>query len=44
MVTDDRYTCGERSITYGDVDALCHTPENNITLHVNYTQIEKKMF
>ena len=29
------------SITYREMESLCCTPENNVTLYVNYTQ--KKM-
>ena len=36
------YTC-ENSITYKLVESLCCTPETNVTLCVNYTQIFLKL-
>lgn len=38
MVTDGSYAYGEHSIMY-TVQSLCCTPETNVTLGVNYTQI-----
>ena len=43
MVTDDSYTCGDHSITYGVVESLCLTPETNVTLCVNYIQSKNKV-
>ena len=31
MVTDGSYTCGERSVTYRDIESLCCTPETNVS-------------
>ena len=42
MGTDGKDTWGERSIVYELVKSLCWTPETNVTLCVNYTQIFKK--
>ena len=42
MVTDGRYTCGEQNTIYREIKPHCCTPETNITLCVNYTQIKKK--
>lgn len=36
----DSYTC-EHRITYRLVESLCHTPESNLTLGVNYISIKK---
>ena len=41
MVTGGSYTSGEHSLTYKLVESLCYTPETNVTLRVNYTQINK---
>ena len=38
-MADGNYTCGEHSVTSRDVESLCCTPETNITLCVNFTQI-----
>lgn len=40
MGTDGRYTCVEPSICR-DVESLGCTPENNVPLHVNNTQVKK---
>lgn len=40
MVTQGSYACGEQSIMYREVESLCYTPETNVTLCVNYTQIK----
>ena len=37
--TDDSYTCGEQGIMYTVAESLCYTPEINVTMCVNYTQI-----
>ena len=43
MVTDGSYICGAYSIMYRRVKSLCHTPETNVMLCVNYTQKKKKL-
>lgn len=40
VVTDGSYTC-EHSTMYREAEPLCWTPETNVTLCVNYTQIKK---
>ena len=42
MGTDGSYTCGEHSIMYKLVKSLSCTPETNVTLCVNYTQIKRE--
>ena len=43
-MTDGRYTCGVHSITYREVESLCCTPENNVTLCQPYSkQINKQI-
>ena len=41
MVTDGSRTRDEHSITYKLVKSPCCTPETNVTLYVNYTQIKE---
>ena len=42
MVTDGSHPCGEHIMIYREVESLCGTPETNITLSVNYTEVKKK--
>lgn len=42
MVTADSYTCGEHSISYGEVEPLCCTPKNNATLCQLYSIFKKE--
>lgn len=43
LVTDGDCTCGdERGVVYGIVASLCCPHDTNVTLHVNYTSIEKQ--
>ena len=42
MVTDGSYTCGEHSIRYREVESLCCTSENNVTLCVSYIKMKTK--
>lgn len=39
MVTKGSHTCDEHSIMYTEVEFLCCTTENNVTLCVKYTEI-----
>ena len=40
--SDGNCICGKPSMKYTDVESLCLTPETNVTLCVNYTQIKKE--
>lgn len=40
-MTYGSHPCGENSITYREVQALCHPPETSVTLHVSSTEILK---
>lgn len=41
-MTDGNYTYGDYSIMYKLVTSLSYTPETNVTLCANCTQIKKK--
>ena len=42
MVTESSHTCDEHSIPCRLFESLCHTPEINVTLQINYTSIKKR--
>ena len=42
MIDGSSYTCGVHSMTYGEAEFLCCTPETGVALCVNSMQIKKK--